>query len=78
MGDYTLLAVLGLLVFSNLFWALVCHRLINKLMSRSFFEYKEAELQPEKLKVASKDNKIEVNENDFEDFGALSELTPMG
>jgi len=43
------IALLTLLVLSNVFWAIQTHRLINKLMTRSLFEYKEA-LSPKKTK----------------------------
>lgn len=32
-----------LLLGSNLFWAVMCNRLINKLMSRSYAEYEQAQ-----------------------------------
>ena len=62
----------ALLIITNVFWAYVCHKVVNKLMSRSFYEYKSAELQEKKLKVESRPPS--VNENDFEDFGPVSEI----
>lgn len=42
------LAVIGiLLLLSNVFWAVTCHRLINKVMSRDFTEFRTAELKKE-------------------------------
>jgi len=60
----------ALLIVTNILWAINTHRLINKLMSRSFFEYREAHLQEEKLgaKMGTKPP------NDFEDFGQLDEI----
>lgn len=75
---YIELILAGLLVFSNSFWAYVCHRLVNKLMSRSFYEYKDATLQAEKLKVESKKKDVDFHESEFEDFGAMQEIMPMG
>jgi hypothetical protein len=63
----------ALLVITNALWAVNTHRLINKLMSRSFFEYKEATLQDEKLKATVK--KAPVPES-YADFGDLSEIMP--
>lgn len=37
-----LVLIIILLLASNLFWALVCNRLVNKLMSRSYFEFEQA------------------------------------
>lgn len=58
-----------LLVGSNIFWALNTQKLINKLMSRSYFEFKEAE-----LKSDEKPSMIKMQGDDTEDFGALTEL----
>jgi hypothetical protein len=58
-----------LLVGSNVFWAFCTHRLINKLMSRSYFEFKQAE-----LKSDEKPSTIKLPADDIEDFGALAEL----
>lgn len=68
----------ALLVATNLFWAFVFNRLVNKLMSRSFLEYKEAIHRPDKLKVDLEKAKLDVNVNDFEDYGSLTEIAPMG
>jgi hypothetical protein len=68
------LIMAALLVLTNALWAVNTHRLINKLMSRNFFEYKEASLQDEKLKVKS--NQTPDVPRDFEDFGSLHEIMP--
>lgn len=39
----TLLFLGTLLIGTNIFWAVVAHKLINKLMSRSFAEYTQSE-----------------------------------
>lgn len=63
--------VLGaLLLLTNAFWALQCHRLVNKLMSRNYFEFKQAEAPPEKKSAP------QVYVDEAEDFGALSEIMP--
>lgn len=36
---FIFITLVVLLVSSNLFWAIVCHRLINKLMCNNFGEY---------------------------------------
>jgi hypothetical protein len=59
----------ALLVVTNILWAINTHRLINKLMSRSFIEYREAFKEPVKVKQKEMPN-------DFEDFGSLSEVMP--
>lgn len=32
-----------LLVSSNIYWAYVCHKLINKLMSKNYYEYAQGD-----------------------------------
>lgn len=63
-------AIIVLLFASNAFWAWNTHRLINKLMSRNYFEFKDATLKSEE-----KPKTIVRHHDDTEDFGALSELT---
>jgi hypothetical protein len=40
---YLILVLLALNVFQIIFWSRTTHKLIDKLMSRSYFEYKEAD-----------------------------------
>ncbi len=60
---------LSLLVLTNAFWAIQTHRLINKLMSRNYYEYEQSHLKEEK-----KTKTIEVPADESEDFGALAEI----
>lgn len=57
----------ALLIISNVYWAFIVNKLVNKLMSRNYFEFKQAEENP----IETKTEPV-VNEPD--DFGALSEL----
>jgi hypothetical protein len=57
----------ALLLITNTLWAINTHRLINKIMSRSFYEYKEA-LDFKKEEPKKKDP------GPFEDLGALDEI----
>lgn len=59
-----------LLIVSNAFWAWNCNKLINKLMSRNYFEFKQADLPP-----VVKPNTIKLSPDETEDYGGLSELT---
>lgn len=43
MQDVTIIMFAGLLVGSNIYWAVVCHRLVNKVMSRNYAEYLQSE-----------------------------------
>jgi len=66
------LVLAGLLVLTNVFWVLNTHKLLNKLMSRNYFEFKSAELKPDE-----KQDTIKLQADEVEDFGALSELTRL-
>lgn len=59
-----------LLVLTNIFWAWITHKLVNKLMSRNYGEYQEfARIQPRK------ENNLKPPEGFYpEDLGALHEL----
>ncbi len=59
------------LLLTNAFWAWNTHRLINKLMSRNYFEVKQAGLQPEEKPKPL----FQVPPDESEDYGAISELT---
>lgn len=63
-----------LLLASNAFWAWQTHRLVNKLMSRNYFEFKEAGLSAEKLKGKIKTQPQEVQALTHDELGAVSEL----
>jgi hypothetical protein len=44
MGESLLITFLfGLLLFQQIFWSYVVHQLVNKLMSRNYFEFKQAD-----------------------------------
>lgn len=56
----------ALLVVQQLFWAIQTHRLMNKLMSRNYHEYKQTEQAFE-----AKPKAIVAQEEDLEDLGVL-------
>lgn len=70
MSDlYALIVVSMVFVLSNMFWAWHVHVLVNKLMSRNFFEYREATLKTDK-----KNKTITPGLHDDPDVGTMSEL----
>jgi hypothetical protein len=70
MENYIVLGTLSfLLVVSNIFWAAHSQRLVNKLMSRDYFEYKSS-LVHKKHKRAEKKEDI----GPVEDLGPLHEV----
>ena len=58
----------ALLIASNVYWAWHSHVLINKLMSRNYFEFKEASVTTEKVK-----KKIEPSAL-YDDMGSMTEF----
>jgi len=75
-----------LVVSSNLFWALVVHKLINKLMSRTYWEYQQATTIPKsaeaELADALKNVKVRQPSHGSNELDTLDEMIakvmPMG
>ncbi len=70
------LFVIGaLLIFTNLFWSFIVVALVNRLMSRNYFEFKEASLRAEKKpgKLESSGTQ-ELQAIDDTQFGSVSEI----
>lgn len=59
-----------LLVFQQIYWAGVTHKLLDKLMSRNYHEYKQAE----SYKVV---DRPKPSEGPFEDLRALNDFNPL-
>lgn len=38
-----ILALIVLIALQHIFWSITTHRLVNKLMSRNYFEYQQAQ-----------------------------------
>ena len=75
--DYIVISSLVLLlVLSNALWALNTHKLINKLMSRTYWEFKQATQIPkttsQQLKEALTD--VKVKENHPNELDSLDEM----
>lgn len=66
--DYYFITLAVLFLVMNIFWAIVCHKLINKLMSKNYYEYKVSETISDK-KERKRENRLEA-----EDFGSLHEI----
>lgn len=63
-----ILILIALNVMQFIFWSYQMHRLLNKIMSRSYFEYKQADV----LKVETREKiRIQEEPDDVEDFGVL-------
>lgn len=63
----TVIILALLLLLTNTFWALQCHRLVNKLMSRNYAEYHQLTNPPE-----AQEKGIRVQLPDVrQDFGVL-------
>jgi hypothetical protein len=65
------ITLLGLLVYQQVYYSRQIHKLIDKLMSRNYHEYKQAERPPEPFKV-----KLAPEETP-EDMGALMDFNPL-
>ena len=65
-----------LLILSNAFWALVAHKLINKIMSRDFFAYQQAKQIPKdkQQELAEALSNVKVTENHPNELDSLDQL----
>lgn len=59
------------LFFSNLFWMVTTHRLINKLMSRSFAEYSRAINTQQRPKPSENESYLEQDLSVLDDIKSL-------
>lgn len=74
MLDWSLLSLVACFILSNIFWAYQCHRLVNKLMSRNYFDVRLAD---QSVKVNDKNKRAdEPRAQEFDDpgFGAVTEV----
>lgn len=72
-----------LLIATNCFWAYVSHRFINKMMSRTYWEYQNAKVVPEQKKQdlaeAIKDVKLSKGSNELDSLDELIKtVMPLG
>ena len=68
MIDYVIVA---LLASSNIFWAVVCLKLTNRLMSRNFGEYVQALNKPKRLKPILEDMSDPVAERHASEMNSI-------
>lgn len=65
-----------LLVVTNAFWAFITHKLLNKVMSRTFWEYQQAKIIPKTEAEALKDalSNVKVKDSGPNELDALDEM----
>lgn len=66
-NSLVVLVLIAVNVFQFIYWSTQIHRLVDKLMSRTYYEYKQAAI----LAPEPKQPKIQVTPHDVEDFGVL-------
>ena len=71
MEHLPLILVAGLLVWREIYWAKISNKLIDKLMSRNYHEYKQAESQGEPLRARPPVDQgpIDTDLSMMQDFG---------
>lgn len=72
MDHYISLVLVGLLIFQQVYYTLMINRLVNKLMSRNYHEYVQADNIPNRQASL----KVKVEDEHFEDMGQLAEFGP--
>lgn len=63
--------IVALLVGSNVFWALLCLKLTNRLMSRNYMEYAAVLNPPKSPKSTPQDMSDPVAERNARDMNAM-------
>lgn len=76
MESIVITGLLISLIGCNIFWAVVAHKLIDKLMSRTYWDYKVAKAIPktEKEELADALSGIKVKENHPNEIDSLDQL----
>ena len=71
MIELSLVTLVLLLVASNAYWAFVCLKLTNRLMSRNYGELLQAENKPVRLKPVPEDLSDPIAERHAADMNSL-------
>ena len=71
MIELSLITLVALLIASNSYWAFVCLKLTNRLMSRNYGELLQAENKPRQLKPIPEDMSDPVAERHAEQMNSL-------
>lgn len=61
-GQFALITISILFVASNVYWAWHSQTLVNKLMSRNFFDYQVASVTTDKPKATVKKNDFAIDD----------------
>lgn len=69
--EISLYVLVALLISSNIFWASVCLKLTNRLMSRNFGEYAQAIKKPTPIKPIPEDMSDPVAERHAREMNSL-------
>ncbi len=71
MTEISFYVLIALLLASNSYWAVVCLKLTNRLMSRNYGELLQAENKPVRIKPVPEDMSDPVAERHANDMNSL-------
>jgi hypothetical protein len=78
MTELVISSLALLLILTNALWAWVTHKLINKLMSRTFWDYQQAKAGPALQKQAAQElPEFKIDQNAAEEKVELDRLDAM-
>jgi hypothetical protein len=69
--ELSFVALVALLIASNIYWALVCLKLTNRLMSRNYTEFMQSSAKPRVIKPQAIDMSDPVAERNAKDMNAM-------
>ncbi len=75
MTEVSFYVLVALLIASNSYWAMMCLKLTNRLMSRNYGELLQAENKPVRLKPVPEDMSDPIAERHANDMNSLIGIT---
>lgn len=69
--EVSFITLVAVLIASNTYWAMVCLKLTNRLMSRNYAEYAQAIYKPKPTKAPPPDMSDPVAERNARDMNAM-------
>ena len=71
MIEVSFITLVAVLISSNIYWALVCLKFTNRLMSRNYAEYAQAVYRPKPIKLEEPDLSDPIAEQNARDMNAM-------
>ena len=76
MNEFLITGLALMLICSNMLWGWFAHKLINKLMSRTYWEYQQAKVIPKttEQELAETLKNVKIPQNQGNELDSLDEM----